>query len=101
MSSLNAQPSPDLILRNGTVITLNERVPQAEAIAITGDRIVALGSWAKPATNRETATRILDLGGRLAIPGFIEGHGHFSGIGEFRLSLNLREARTWDDIVDK
>jgi predicted amidohydrolase YtcJ len=35
----------------------------------------------------------------LAIPGFIEGHGHFTGIGEYRLGLDLREARTWDDIV--
>ena len=35
----------------------------------------------------------------LAIPGFIEGHGHFTGVGEFRLGLDLREARTWDDIV--
>ena len=95
----HAQPAPDLILRNGTVITLNERVPQAEAIAITGDRIVALGSSADLLRTAGPATRILDLGGRLAIPGLIEGHGHFSGIGEFRLSLNLREARTWDDIV--
>ena len=35
----------------------------------------------------------------LAIPGFIEGHGHFTGVGEFRMGLDLREARTWDDIV--
>ena len=35
----------------------------------------------------------------LAIPGFIEGHGHFTGLGEFRLGLDLREARTWDEIV--
>ena len=35
----------------------------------------------------------------LAIPGFIEGHGHFTGVGEFRMGLDLREARTWNDIV--
>ena len=35
----------------------------------------------------------------LAIPGFIEGHGHFTGVGEFRMGLDLREARTWDEIV--
>src|SRR5205823_2242616 len=34
-----------------------------------------------------------------AIPGFIEGHGHFTALGEFRMGLDLREARTWDDIV--
>ena len=42
---------------------------------------------------------MIDLHGMLAIPGFIEGHGHFTGVGEFRLGLDLREARTWDDIV--
>src|SRR5947207_2226060 len=42
---------------------------------------------------------VADLGGRLAIPGFIEGHGHFTGVGAFKMTLNLRDARTWDDIV--
>ena len=37
----------------------------------------------------------------LAIPGFIESHGHFTGVGEFRMGLDLREARTWSDIVDQ
>ena len=44
-------------------------------------------------------TKVIDLHGMLAIPGFIEGHGHFTGVGEFRMGLDLREARTWDDIV--
>jgi predicted amidohydrolase YtcJ len=42
---------------------------------------------------------VIDLHGQLAIPGFIEGHGHFTGIGEYRLGLDLREAHTWDQIV--
>ena len=44
-------------------------------------------------------TKVIDLHGQFAIPGFIEGHGHFTGVGEFRMGLDLREARTWDDIV--
>ena len=44
-------------------------------------------------------TQTIDLHGMLAIPGLIEGHGHFLGIGEYRLGLDLRDARTWDDIV--
>ena len=43
--------------------------------------------------------QVIDLHGQLAIPGFIEGHGHFTGVGEYRLGLDLREARTWDQIV--
>ena len=94
-------PAPDLILRNGKVVTLDDRVPNAEALAVRGDRIVAVGSSAQLVRMAGPQTRVIDLGGRLAIPGFIEGHGHFTGIGEFRLSLNLREARTWDDIVEQ
>jgi len=93
-----AQPA-DLVLRNGKIVTVNTTTPVAQAIAVRGDRISALGSdgdarqWIGP------QTRVIDLHGMLAIPGFIEGHGHFTGVGEFRISLDLREARTWDDIV--
>ncbi len=93
-----AQPA-DLVLRNGKIVTMNSALPAAQAIAVRGDRIAALGSdrdaqrWIGP------QTRVIDLHGQLAIPGFIEGHGHFTGVGEFRLGLDLREARTWDEIV--
>src|SRR3954452_3871420 len=90
-----------LILRNGRIVTVDDRVPQAEAVAIRGDRIAAVGTTADLMRLAGPQTRVIDLGGRLAIPGFIEGHGHFTGISEFRLSLNLREAQTWDDIVDQ
>ncbi|MBZ5621107.1 MAG: amidohydrolase [Acidobacteriia bacterium] len=93
-----AQPA-DLVLRNGKIVTMNAAAPSVEAIAVRGDRISALGSdrdaqrWIGP------QTKVIDLHGMLAIPGFIEGHGHFTGVGEFRMGLDLREARTWDDIV--
>ena len=93
------QTSPDLILGNGKVVTLDEKTPLVEAVAIAGDRILAVGSSKDIHRLAKAKTRVIDLGGRLAIPGFIEGHGHFTGIGEFRLGLNLREAQTWDDIV--
>lgn len=97
-SAAFAQPA-DLVLRNGKIVTLNPSAPVAQALAVRGDRIAALGTdldaqqWVGP------KTRVIDLHGRLAIPGFIEGHGHFTAMGTFRLGLDLREARTWDDIV--
>jgi predicted amidohydrolase YtcJ len=91
-----AQP-PDLVLRNGKIATVTG--PDAEAIAIRGDRISALGSNSDAAGWIGPRTKVIDLHGMLAIPGFIEGHGHFTGLGEFRMGLDLREARTWDDIV--
>jgi predicted amidohydrolase YtcJ len=89
----------DLVLRNGKIVTMNSAAPAAQAMAVTGDRIAAIGSDADIKQWVGPATKVIDLHGMTAIPGFIEGHGHFTGIGEFRLGLDLREARTWDDIV--
>jgi predicted amidohydrolase YtcJ len=92
------QPA-DVILRNGKIVTMNAAAPTAQALAIRGGNIVALGSDADIRKQAGQSTRLIDLHGMLAIPGFIEGHGHFTGVGEFRMGLDLREARTWDDIV--
>ena len=89
----------DLILTNGKIVTVEAAQPEVQAMAVRGDRILALGTTAEMQRLAGPATRIIDLHGRLAIPGFIEGHGHFTGVGEFGMSLNLREARRWEDIV--
>jgi predicted amidohydrolase YtcJ len=89
----------DLVLRNGKLVTLDEAKPQVEAIAITAGKIVAVGSNAQMAREIQPSTKVIDLNGRLAIPGFIEGHGHFMGLGESKMMLNLRDAKNWDQIV--
>ena len=89
----------DLVLRNGKIVTLDAAQPQAEAIAITSGKIVAVGSNAQMARQITAATKVIDLNGHLAIPGFIEGHGHFMGLGESKMMLNLRDAKNWDQIV--
>ena len=94
-----AQAPADLILRNGKVVTLDSAQPEVHAIAIRNGRIVAVGTGAESPRLKGPSTRIIDLGGKLAIPGFIEGHGHFMGVGEAQMNLNLRTARNWDDIV--
>lgn len=100
LCSLAAAQPAGLILRNGKIVTLEPGQPVVQAIAIRGDRIAATGTNAQIARMAGPNTEIIDLKGRLAIPGFIEGHGHFAGLGQFRMSLNLREARSWDEIVD-
>ena len=92
-------PYADLVLRNGKIVTLNAATPAAQAVAVRDDRILAIGSNADARRWIGLRTKVIDLRGMLAIPGLIEGHGHFTGIGEYRLGLDLREARTWDDIV--
>ena len=89
----------DLVLRNGKIVTLDAAKPQVEAIAITSGKIVAVGSNAQIARQITPATKVIDLNGSLAIPGFIEGHGHFMGLGESKMMLNLRDAKNWDQIV--
>jgi predicted amidohydrolase YtcJ len=95
-----APPAPaDLVLRNGVIVTLEAGRPRAEALAARGETIVAVGSWSEVEAYVGPRTEVIDLRGRLAVPGFIEGHGHFTGIGETRLGLDLTQARSWDEIV--
>ena len=98
--SLQAQPA-DLVLRNGKIVTMNSTAPTAQAMAVRGDKIAALGTDRQAQQWIGPQTKVIDLHGMLAIPGFIEGHGHFTGVGEFRMGLDLREARTWDEIVEQ
>ena len=93
-----AQPA-DLVLRNGKIVTVDPAGRVVQALAVRGDRIAALGADSDAPRWIGPQTKVIDLHGMLAIPGFIEGHGHFTGVGEFRMGLDLREARTWDDIV--
>jgi predicted amidohydrolase YtcJ len=90
---------PNLVLVNGRIVTLDPARPEARALAVAGDRIAAVGD--DPAIRRMAGghTRVIDLQGRLAIPGFIEGHGHFLGLGRAKMVLDLTDARTWDEIV--
>jgi predicted amidohydrolase YtcJ len=89
----------DLILLNGKITTLDDSTPNVEALAARDGIIIAIGSNQDIETLRGTDTEVLDLDGSAAIPGFIEGHGHFTGIGESLTILDLRNARSWDEIV--
>ena len=92
------EPTADLVLTGGRIVTL-ETPAEAEALAIRGSRIVAVGTADDVRRYVGPGTRVIDLGGQLAIPGFVEGHGHFAGIGEAKLQLDLGEADSWDAIV--
>jgi predicted amidohydrolase YtcJ len=93
-----AQPA-DLVLTNGRIVTVDETRPEAQAIAVRGDRIAALGTTAEMKAYIGPSTEVVDVGGRLVIPGFVESHGHFTGVGEAQLRLKLGEAKSWDEIV--
>ena len=89
----------DLILENGKVVTVEKSNPTGQAIAIREGKILAVGTTAAMRKHKGQMTQVVDLKGALAIPGLIEGHGHFTGLGAFKRSLNIRNAKNWSDIV--
>ncbi len=92
-------PIADLVLLNGNVVTVDERNPSAEAVAIAGDRIVAVGSNADIAAAIGDATEVIDLRGQTAIPGFIEGHGHYTSFGGSLMILDFRYSKSFAEII--
>ncbi|WP_420447702.1 amidohydrolase [Candidatus Palauibacter sp.] len=90
----------ELVLTNGKIATLaGEGGEVVSALASRDGRIVALGADGDVSGWIGEGTEVIDLGGRLAIPGFIEGHGHFMGLGNAQMILDLTAADTWGDIV--
>ena len=94
-----AEPA-DLVLLGGKVVTVDPAIGQARAIAVSGYRIRAVGDNADISTFIGPDTEVIDLRGRVAIPGFIEGHGHYLDLGRAREILDLAAASSWDEIIE-
>ena len=88
-----------LVIHNGKIVTVDDAKPEAQALAVRGDRIVAVGTEADIKPYIAASTRIIDLNGALAVPGLIDSHGHFNGVGEAKLRLNLMKTTSWEQIV--
>jgi predicted amidohydrolase YtcJ len=73
--------APDVIFHNGVVLTMEKAQPRAEAVAIHHDRILAVGDNERVLALRNRTTRVVDLGGRTVMPGFIDSHAHWIGDG--------------------
>src|SRR5215212_4072818 len=73
-------PPADLALTNGRIVTVDDARPAVKAM---------IGA----------NTQVIDLQGQLAIPGFIESHGHFAGVGGAQLELNLMNVESWEKIL--
>ena len=92
-----AQPAASLVLLNGRIRTVNDVQPRAEAVACLGNRIVAVGrsdeirKWVGP------GTEVIDLGGKLVLPGFNDAHVHFFSGGENLAGVQLRDAKSEDE----
>ena len=94
-----SSPTPNLLLINGNFFTADSLRPHATAVAIQGNRIFAIGSDAEIKKLAGEKTEVIDLQGAFAMPGFIEGHGHFAGLGQSLLNLNLMTTKSWQEIA--
>ena len=97
-----AQADPaDVVYTNARFVTVDEDLPEARALAVRDGRIHALGSVEAMAAHIGPGTEVVDLDGAFVMPGFIEGHGHFLGMGDAMLQLDLLRTESWDEIVRK
>jgi predicted amidohydrolase YtcJ len=100
---VNAQskPSATLIITNAIVYTVDKQCPKAEAVAVIGDRIVAVGSRAEIEAWRGTQTKVIDASGKLVLPGFNDAHVHFIQGGAQLDQVNLVDAATPDEFAKR
>ena len=99
LSSLATFAEPSLILHNGVVHTVNATNTTAQAIAIEGDRILAVGPNDEILALASPDTRLIDLHGRTVIPGIIDSHGHLGNLGQSLRYLDFTGTASYDEIV--
>jgi len=100
VSVFGQTPSADLLLLNAHVVTMDEKQPSAQAIAIRGERIVWVGDSDEGKRLYPTA-RTMDLRGATVLPGLIDAHGHLINLGESLTRLNLKDIPTEKEIVER
>jgi len=96
-----AQAPADLVLVNGKVWTVNDNRPEAEAIAVLGNRIAAVGSTEEIRKWIGANTKVIDLQGKRVTPGFNDSHVHFLDGGMGLASVQLRDARTPEEFHNR
>ena len=94
-----SKPTADLIITNAKVWTVDKAHPTAQAVAVLGDRVVAVGSNAEVEVLRGTTTKVIDAGGKLLLPGFNDAHVHFVDGGSQLDSVQLNDAANTDEFV--
>lgn len=87
-----SKPAANLIITNAKIWTVDKSIPTAQAVAVLGDRIVAVGSDADVDAWRGSSTRVIDAGGKLLLPGFNDAHVHFVSGGRQLDAIQLNDA---------
>lgn len=93
--------TPDLILHNARIYTVDARNSIAEAVAIAGDRIVRVGSDRDVVSLKGPSTRVVNLRGATIVPGFHDAHAHVVGLGASLQDVDLRGTSSYEEVVGR
>src|ERR1041385_4889113 len=99
--SAQTRPAADLIITNAKIWTVDKVRPRAEALAIVGERIVAVGSAADMDSWHGPQTKVVDAQGRLLLPGFNDAHVHFVDGGDHLQQVQLKDTTTPEDFAQR
>jgi hypothetical protein len=94
-----SRPTADLVVTNAKIWTVDPKQPTAEAVAVMGERIIAVGSRADINALRGPYTNVIDAGGKLLLPGFNDAHVHFVDGGMQLDSVQLNDATSPEEFV--
>jgi predicted amidohydrolase YtcJ len=94
-----SRPAADLIVTNAKIWTVDKTRPHAEALAVLGERIVAVGSAAEVDTWHGPMTKVLDAQGKLLLPGFNDAHVHFVDGGDHLQAVQLKDAASPEEFA--
>jgi predicted amidohydrolase YtcJ len=97
--SAQTKPAADLIITHARIWTVDSSHPEAQAVAVLGDRIVGVGTDAEVAAWRGPGTKTIDAGGKLVVPGFDDSHTHFVTGGAQLDNVQLNDATTAQEFV--
>ena len=84
---------------NGTILTMEDRCPQVEAVLTEDGRILETGTWEKVKERAGDKARRLDLQGKVMMPGFIDSHSHFTACASHTMEVDLGGAGSFEDMI--
>ena len=90
----------DMVIHNGTIYTMDDYNPIVENVVVKDGKIIHVGSTNNYKKFVGPNTEVLDLNNSTMVPGLIEGHGHFMGLGYAKMRLDLSQVKNYDELVD-
>jgi predicted amidohydrolase YtcJ len=99
-SACEQQKTLDLLVKNGIIYTMDEKMPKAKVVGVIDGKIAFVGDVLSSKYRVDEYTKVLDLQGKTMTPGWIEGHGHFMGMGYNKLQLDLMNTNNYQQVVD-